>query len=49
MELLTELEETADEDSSDDKEDKDNKPKDALLLEGGEILVDFMKLSNNAS
>ena len=51
MELLTELADNTDEDekAEDSEDDEKNKSEDALLLEGGEILVDFMKLSNTAS
>ncbi len=49
MELLTELKDTVDKEDSDNEEDKSKKSEDALLLEGGEILVDFMNLSNSAS
>ncbi len=53
MELLTELEDADKDDDKDDKKENEdsekNKSEDALLLEGGEILVDFMKLTNRAS
>jgi carboxyl-terminal processing protease len=51
MELLTKLEDSSDdekdESEDDDKKDKEDKSEDALLLEGGEILVDFLKLTKN--
>lgn len=48
MKLLTKLEDSNDEPDSENEEDN-NKSEDALLLEGGEILVDFMKLKNKTS
>jgi len=48
MELLTKLEENSD-DKIPETDEKQSKSEDALLLEGGEILVDFMKLSKPTS
>jgi carboxyl-terminal processing protease len=48
MELLAKLEDSSDDEKGESEDDdKEVKSEDALLLEGGEILVDFLKLTQN--
>lgn len=47
MELLTELKDSSDDEQVVSKDDtKEKKSEDALLIEGGEILVDYLKLTS---
>jgi carboxyl-terminal processing protease len=47
MELLTELKDSSDNlDDVSEHDDKEKKSEDALLIEGGEILVDYLKITS---